>query len=308
VWPRPVSSGTRAPPTNPPAPVTSISMPAIFSRGPIPRIPAGPPGPLDSGRGRWQASAMEGSAGIGALVRRMEGLLEPLEARGDPARFFLATYLRTTRAVAEELARGGFRDPAWVERWDVAFADLYLDAIEDAEAGRRPPGPWAVAFGAGAGADGVAPLGHVLLGMNAHINYDLAQSLLAVIPSRDFDDPGVLADRHADHEHIDQVLVARVGAEDSELEALSGPRSRTDRLLQPLNRLATRRFLRESRAKVWANARLLDAARRAGPQAYADRLAELERLAAARVADLMAPGQVVLKLAVKGFGVRLPGA
>ena len=59
--------------------------------------------------------------------------------------------------------------------------------------------------------------------MNAHINYDLAQSLLAVIPARDFDDPELLADRHADHEHIDQVLVARVGAEDTELEAASGP-------------------------------------------------------------------------------------
>jgi len=238
----------------------------------------------------------------------MEGLLAPLEAAGDPARYFLATYLRTTRAVAEELGRGGFRDPAWVERWDVAFAGLYLDAVTDAQAGRRPPQPWAVAFGAGAGADGLPPLRHVLLGMNAHINYDLAQSLLAVIPPRDFDDPELLADRRADHEHIDQVLVARVGAEDTELAALSGPRSRTDRLLEPLNRLATRRFLRESRAKVWANARLLDTARRAGPHAYADRLAQLEHLAAARVADLMAPGQVVLKLAVKGFGVRLPGA
>jgi hypothetical protein len=250
---------------------------------------------------------MEHSAGIGALLERMEGLLAPLEAAGDPGRFFLATYLRTTRAVAEELELGEFLDPAWVERWDVAFADLYLDAVEDAQAGRRPPQPWAVAFGAGE-RDGLPPLRHVLLGMNAHINYDLAQSLLAVIPSRDFDDPELLADRHADHERIDQVLVARVGAEDTELEALSGPRSRTDRLLQPLNRLATRRFLRESRAKVWANARLLDNARRAGPHAYATRLAELERLAAARVADLMAPGQVVLKLAVKGFGVRLPGA
>ena len=250
---------------------------------------------------------MEHSAGIGALLERMEGLLAPLEAAGDPGRFFLATYLRTTRAVAEELELGGFRDPAWVERWDVAFADLYLDAVEDAQAGRRPPQPWAVTFGAGE-RDGLPPLRHVLLGMNAHINYDLAQSLLAVIPSRDFDDPELLADRHADHERIDQVLVARVGAEDTELEALNGPRSRTDRLLQPLNRLATRRFLRESRAKVWANARLLDNARRAGPHAYATRLAELERLAAARVADLMAPGQVVLKLAVKGFGVRLPGA
>jgi hypothetical protein len=59
---------------------------------------------------------------------------------------------------------------------------------------------------------------------------------------------------------------------------------------------------------VWANARLLDTARRTGPEAYAARLAELERLTAARVADLMAPGQVVLTLAAKGFGVRLPEA
>jgi Family of unknown function (DUF5995) len=246
---------------------------------------------------------MDQSTGIGALVRRMEGLLGPLEAARDPGRFFLATYLRTTRAVAEELERGGFRDPAWVERWDVAFADLYLDAVEDAQAGRRPPGPWAVAFGA----PELPPLRHVLLGMNAHINYDLAQSLLAVISPEEFEDQELVAARHADHEHIDQVLVSRVGAEDTELEAL-GPRSRSDRLLAPLNRLATRRFLRESRAKVWANTRLLDTARRAGPDAYATRLAELERLSAARVADLTAPGQVVLKLAVKGFGVRLPAA
>jgi hypothetical protein len=114
-------------------------------------------------------------------------------------------------------------------------------------AGRRPPGPWAVAFSAG-DRDGLPPLRHVLLGRNAHINYDLAQSLLAVISPAEFEDPELLASRHADHEHIDQVLVSRVGAEDTELEALSGPRSRTDRLLQPLNRLATRRFLRESRS------------------------------------------------------------
>jgi uncharacterized protein DUF5995 len=250
---------------------------------------------------------MDRAHGIDALIGRMEGLLAPLEARGDPGRFFLATYLRTTQAVREELDRDGFRDTDWVERWDVAFAGLYLDALEAAEAGRRPPEPWAVAFGAGE-RDRFPPLRHVLLGMNAHINYDLAQSLLAVISEEEFDDPQLLASRAADHEHIDSVLVARVGAEDSELEALSGGRSLVDRLLQPLNRLSTKRFLRESRAKVWANTRLLDTARRQGADAYAARLAELERLAAARVADLVAPGQVVLKLAVKGFGVRLPDA
>jgi hypothetical protein len=250
---------------------------------------------------------MARSHDVDQLIDRMRALLAPLEARGDPGRHFLATYLRTTQAVKEELARGGFHDPEWVERWDVAFADLYLDALEAAEAGRRPPEPWAVAFGAAQGAR-LPALRHVLLGMNAHINYDLAQSLVAVISEAEFDDPQVLAGRRADHEHIDQVLVGRVGAEDSELEALSGGRSLVDRLLQPLNRQGTKRFLKESRTKVWANARLLDAARRRGVDAYAARLAELERLSAARVADLVAPGQVVLKLAVKGFGVRLPDA
>jgi len=91
---------------------------------------------------------MDQPHGIDGLIGRMEDLHAPLEARGDPGRYFLATYLRTTKAVKEELHRGGFRDTAWVERWDVAFADLYLDALEAAEAGRRPPEPWAVAFGA----------------------------------------------------------------------------------------------------------------------------------------------------------------
>jgi hypothetical protein len=75
-------------------------------------------------------------------------------------------------------------------------------------------------------------------------------------------------------------------------------------LLARANRLATKRFLTEARAKVWANARVLAAARREGEAAYRPRLAELDRLATARVADLAAPGPV--RLAARGFGVTLP--
>jgi hypothetical protein len=246
---------------------------------------------------------------IDALVARMEALLVPLEARGDPRRYFHGTYLRTTRAVGAELADGGFVDPPWVERWDVAFAQLYLDALEADQRGDPPSGPWQVAFSAAdqRGAS-LPPLRHVLLGMNAHINYDLPQALLAVIDDREFQDPELLTRREADHRHIDTVLAARVGAEDTELDQVSGRRSLVDRLLIPANRLGTRRFLKESRAKVWANARALALARRQGPDAYSALLAELERLAAMRVADLTEPGQVILKLTVRGFGVLLPGA
>jgi hypothetical protein len=246
---------------------------------------------------------------IEELVARMEALLGPLEARGDGRRYFHATYLRTTRAVGSELEGGGFLDAPWVERWDVAFARLYLDALEADQRGEVPSGPWKVAFAAAdQRATALPPLRHVLLGMNAHINYDLPQALLEVIDDQEFQDPGLLARRAADHRHIDTVLAARVDAEDTELGAVSGQRSLLDRVLTPANRLGTKRFLAESRAKVWANAHALALARRQGCDAYTVLLAELERLAARRVADLTEPGQVILKLAVKGFGVALPGA
>ena len=234
----------------------------------------------------------------------MAVLLESLRSTGDQRRYFHATYQRTTIAVAEELQRGGFTDADWVERWDVAFADLYLDALQAALAGRRPTRPWDVAFSAPAG---LPPLRHVLLGMNAHINFDLPQALLAVITDEQFDDAALLARRESDHQAIDNVLASRVAAEDDELASISGPGSPLDRLLRPLNRLGTQRFLREAREKVWANAIVLSRARRQGPDAYARALGQLEELSAAKVAALQAPGQVLLKLATTGFGVRLPG-
>jgi hypothetical protein len=146
----------------------------------------------------------------------------------------------------------------------------------------------------------------VLLGMNAHINFDLPQALLMVISDAEFGDPALLARRAADHRHIDRVLGALVDSR-QQVPGTAGSRGGVrNALLARANRLATKRFLTEARAKVWANARVLAAARGEGEAAYRARLAELERLATARVADLAAPGPVLLRLAARGFGVTLP--
>ena len=239
---------------------------------------------------------------IDELIARMAALLGPLEAEGDQRRYFHATYQRTTIAVADEIKRGGFGDAEWVERWDVAFAGLYLDALEASRAGRRPSQPWDIAFSAPAG---LPALRHVLLGMNAHINYDLPQALLAVISDAEFRDAAVLARREADHRHIDRVLAAVVDRSATPPET-AGRGNPPDRLLGPANRLAAKRFLAEARAKVWGNARMLARARRQGEAAYQAQRAELERLATARVADLVRPGPVLLRLSIRGFGITLP--
>ena len=241
---------------------------------------------------------------IDELIAHMKALGGELRRDGDARLAFHGTYLRTTQAVAHAIEAGMFADADWVERWDVAFAKLYLDALAASRRGERVPKPWAVAFGTAASQPGLPPVRHVLLGMNAHINFDLPQALLAVIADGEFGDQAVLARREADHRRIDEVLARRVRAEDSELQLQPG-RTWQDELLQPLNRMATRRFLRESRAKVWANALVLSRARQRGAAEYARRLAELEELSGARVADLERPGPVLLRLAAGGFGVRL---
>jgi len=70
---------------------------------------------------------------IDGLLARMDALLAPMVTSNDERRHFLAVYTRTTAAVRDELAHpslGGFMDPAWTERWDLAFAELYLEALE----------------------------------------------------------------------------------------------------------------------------------------------------------------------------------
>jgi hypothetical protein len=59
---------------------------------------------------------------------------------------------------------------------------------------------------------------------------------------------------------------------------------------------------------VWANTAVLHRAQAAGDAEYRRRLAELESLSAGRVADLLRPGPVLLRLAVHGFGVTLDPA
>ncbi|WP_411282767.1 DUF5995 family protein [Lapillicoccus sp.] len=236
---------------------------------------------------------------LSELQTRLDAL--PPDLRAHAA--FLSTYRRTTQAVQDAVRSEVFEDPTWVSAWDEAFARLYLAALDARISGQgRVPRPWRLAFQAPAT---LPPLRHVLLGINAHINFDLPQALLAVISDSDFADPELVDRRRRDHGRIDGVLSGRVAAEDAQLSR-SSTRSLLDRLLQPVNRYASRWILKEARLKVWHNTLLLRDARARGPAVFASQLAELEVLSAARIAELTAPGQVLLRLAISGFGVLLP--
>jgi hypothetical protein len=241
------------------------------------------------------------------LIARMEEIGDRLVADNDERQHFHGAYLRSTKAVMKDAEAGNFVDPEWAELWAVAFAQLYMDAFDAWERGNDPSGPWRVAFEASRDPD-IPPVRHSLLGINAHINYDLPQALLAVITDDEFDDDEILKRRAVDHAHVDSILVKRVHEEDKRLASVEEPGDRTiiDSLMMPFNTAGTKRFLKEGRHKVWNNTHLLSSARRLGPDVYTEQLAVLEGLCEERIADLVTPRFVLISLARNGFGVSLP--
>src|SRR5512140_412433 len=81
-----------------------------------------------------------------AVVATMQERLDALTPAQEPLGEFLGTYQRTTLAVGKAVDLGVFEDPEWVEAWDVAFAELYLTALDAHLAGGTPSRPWRVAF------------------------------------------------------------------------------------------------------------------------------------------------------------------
>jgi hypothetical protein len=244
---------------------------------------------------------------IDELLTRFEARDALLVARSDQKQHVHGLYFRNTRAVKAEIDRGGFVDAEWMQRLVITFANFYLGALEQWERTKTSPSPWQLAFEA-ARDRAISPLRHQLVGLNTHLNFDLPQAMLAVMSDEDWTDPVLVARRHTDFAHIDRVVIRRVPEEHRRLRAVESPRDRTllDRALYPLNMVASAWCLREARRKVWRNAELLAHARQRGPTALDARRRQLEQCARAKVVELLAPGQVLLKLTVHGFGITLP--
>jgi uncharacterized protein DUF5995 len=127
-------------------------------------------------------------SGISAAVRsparsivdvlRTLRAIDAICADADGLKWFNWLYLRVTEAVEARVSGGGFSSPAWLADLDVRFAQLYFDAMQSALTGGRCPGCWNAMFAARANTR-VARIQFALAGMNAHINRDLPEAIVA---------------------------------------------------------------------------------------------------------------------------------
>jgi len=108
-------------------------------------------------------------------------------AREDRGGYFAALYALMTARVCQGIASGRFREPERLEALTCHFAGRYLDALERYRSGGTPPESWRIAFEAGSRWRPII-LQHLMLGMNAHINFDLGISAAQISEQSSLDD------------------------------------------------------------------------------------------------------------------------
>jgi len=196
---------------------------------------------------------MKPAAQASSALPRMQSLLEQWEPLADRRAIFLACYWRMTRNMLASLDRGVFNDPAWVNDLLEHFAGYYFNAL-DAYNGNplASPAIWQQTFSAAADPR-TRSLQHLMLGVNAHINYDLVLALIDVLePEWATLDQSCRLQRYADHCHINQIIAHTIDeVQDEVLERYSPAMELVDRLFGRLDELLIARLISGWRDQVW---------------------------------------------------------
>jgi Family of unknown function (DUF5995) len=151
---------------------------------------------------------------IDEIIVQLDEEIALARREGSRLGFFATLYRNVTLKVREGIRDGFFEDSPRMERLDVTFASRYLDALRSHRQGRPTSACWVVSFEA---AQEWRPiiLQHLLLGMNAHINYDLGISAAEVCPGAE------LPALKADFDRINGVLAGMLAKVQEDVEELS---------------------------------------------------------------------------------------
>lgn len=184
------------------------------------------------------------------------------ERRDKRAIFLRLYYIMTLEVHAAITGRGAyagqpvFLDPPWVKRLSGRFASLYFLSLDT---NGREPDPaveraWKEADKA-ARSPASTVVQNALLGMNAHINYDLARAIASNLDSGDLKDFPTLQRRKFDHDQVNNLLVRTLGPVQHVLAKDYSPGIAViDKLLGQLDERLSEVGLTYYRERVWWDA------------------------------------------------------
>lgn len=146
------------------------------------------------------------ASSVAEVVDIMTAIERELSA-SDGLWWFNRLYLRVTLAVRSAVVTTTFRDPTFIERLDVVFANQYFDALAAGDGDpRAAPAAWRPLFECRRQRD-ILSIQFALAGMNAHINRDLPAGIVATYAATD-GAPAQSGTRYDDFNKVNDLLEA----------------------------------------------------------------------------------------------------
>jgi hypothetical protein len=118
---------------------------------------------------------------IDDVLYNLDLLIESAREERNRIAYFACLYRHVTYAVKEGVARNVFEHGQRIADLDVHFANRYFEALDYWRRGELAVQAWKMAFDAAQRPDRIV-MQHLFLGMNAHINLDLAIATARTFP------------------------------------------------------------------------------------------------------------------------------
>lgn len=193
----------------------------------------------------------------------MRATLTHFHATGDKRAVFLRLYYIMTLEVhaaihglGDYVGKQVFLDAAWIRSLSGRFATLYFKALDTY--GREPDEEveraWKTAHRAARSRRSTV-VQNALLGINAHINYDLPRAIAANLDPAELDDHPRLLLRKFDHDQVNNLLVRTLRPiQDVLARDYAPPIALIDNLLGNLDERLGELGLKHYRERVWWDA------------------------------------------------------
>ena len=190
------------------------------------------------------------------VIQQMQALIQNWTGINDSRRIFLSCYQLMTHNTLQAIERDEFFDSIWVKHMLNRFADYYFIALDKYETDpQAAPMVWQLAHNATRTAKAMA-IQSLLLGVNAHINYDLVLTLVDVLtPEWNTLDEIQLRNRYTDHDRVNSIIASSIDAvQDEILEPAMPIMEFIDTGFGRLDERLISNLIRNWRENVWNNA------------------------------------------------------
>ncbi len=196
---------------------------------------------------------------INNLLQKMTKESSDWENSGDRRHIFLQCYTTMSRNMYCSIEEKRFSDPQWVSTLLVRFSDYYFDALDLYHSNQpKAPSVWRQAHDAAKNPE-TNVLQNLLLGVNAHINYDLPLALYDCMEQEWLKLPlKKRTMRKQDHDLVNQIISSSIDdVQDSIIKPLSPTLAVLDKIMGRMDEWMLSKMIGSWRSSVWEISQLL---------------------------------------------------